>query len=41
MEIIPTKIQNLIRDGGSNVYHVRVRVGGKLVIRSLDTKVFT
>lgn len=41
MKILPTTVQNLIRDGETDVYYVRVRVNGKLVIRSLDTKVFS
>lgn len=41
MKITATAIQNLVRDGDSGIYYARVRVNRRLIIRSLDTKVFT
>ncbi len=41
MKIVPTTIQNLVKDGDSGTYYARVRVNGRLIIRSLGTKTFT
>lgn len=41
MKIASTAVQNLVKDAETDVYYVRVRVNGRLIIRSLDTKTFT
>lgn len=41
MKITSTAIQNLVKDGDSGIYYARVRVNGRLIIRSLETKTFT
>lgn len=41
MKISATTVQNLIRDGETDVYYARVRCNGRLIIQTLDTKVFT
>lgn len=40
MKFISTKVPNLLK-GANGTYYVRVRVGGKLIWRSLDTETFS